>query len=406
MSEALPAPTWWQATRVFLANPGDIFSPILVKEVRQGMRTRMFLAAFLILQGALMCALAQQMVDMKSLTSSGDDQAQYFWIVMGIMFCAVMPARGLTAISSERGEDTLELLQLTGLTAWQIVFGKWLALYIQTLLLAVTVLPYVIVRYFLGATEVVQELMLLASMLAGAGIITAGCLTISAFRNWLIRILLAGLIAIALASGIANIASSSVSNEIPPEFLVWIIGEGVILVGVLFEMTASRLENEQQTYTRRKQILIVVLIAGGILLGSYGSIFYLFGVMGVNSVHPVSLIIPFVISLIGLGIATAHQTPIHESKLMPVPDTPIPKEPLGAPPAPAPAEVKPEAELPPVPGQAADLPPVPGESPTVSSAETASGLPPVPGEEEKTSQPERKTDALPPVTGEKDQPQA
>ncbi len=342
-------------------------SPILVKEVRQGMRTRVFIASFLFLQGFLLCALAKQMVEMKrAVGTAGDEWAfSYFWLALGAMLVVVLPARGLASISAERGEHTLELLQLTGLSAWQIVVGKWLALLVQTLLLAVTVLPYVIVRYFLGATEVVQEVMLLSALLMGSAIITAACLMISAFRNWLIRALLGGLFVIALFSGAANFISTRVVGEIPVSFMLWIFFEGAILIGVFFEMTASRLENEQQTYTRRKQILVVTLIVGGIILG----------ILGVN---PVALIIPFVISLIGLGIATAHQTPIHESKLVPVetltpkPPPPIPLDvlakegqaevkPTGLPPSQPPPPSSPFAD-----GQAAAV----SKSPTPPPGET------------------------------------
>lgn len=314
---ALSWKDWWAHGR---RNPGDVISPILVKEVRQGMRTRVFIASFLFLQGFLLCALAKQMVEMKRSVGVATDEWPYFWLALGAMLVVVLPARGLASISVERGEHTLELLQLTGLSAWQIVVGKWLALLAQTLLLSITVLPYVMVRYFLGATEVVQEIMLLSALLMGSAIITAACLMISAFRNWLIRALLGGLFAIALISGGSNFISTRVVGEIPLSFMLWIFFEGAILIGVFFEMTASRLENEQQTYTRRKQILVVTLIVGGIVLGFLG-------------VNPVALIIPFVISLIGLGIATAHQTPIHESKLVPVealkpkPPPPLPFEP-------------------------------------------------------------------------------
>lgn len=334
MSQAAAAPyhplnlkAWWAHGRRY---PGDLVSPILIKEVRQGMRTRVFLASFLFLQGFLLCALAKQMVEMKRAVGSMGDDFPYFWVALGVMLVLVLPARGLASISVERGEHTLELLQLTGLSAWQIVVGKWLALVAQTILLSITVLPYVMVRYFLGATEVVQEILLLSAFLMGSAIMTAACLMISAFQNWLIRALLGGLFAIALFSGGFNFISSRVAWEIPLPFMLWIIFEGAILIGVFFEMTASRLENEQQTYTRRKQILVVTLIVGGIVLGFFG-------------VNAVALIIPFVISLIGLGIATAHQTPIHESKLVPI-EALQPK-----PPPPLPFDVgvaKVEAELP------------------------------------------------------------
>lgn len=341
MSEAAAFPSttsswksWWGHGRHY---PGDLMSPILVKEVRQGMRTRVFIASFLFLQGFLLCALAKQMVEMKRAVGVTGDESPYFWLALGAMLVLVLPARGLASISAERGEDTLELLQLTGLTAWQIVVGKWLALLVQTLLLSVTVLPYVMVRYFLGATEVVQEVMLLAALLMGSAIMTAGCLMISAFRNWLIRALLGGLFSIALFSGAFNFWGTHVVGEITLAFMLWIFFEGAILIGVFFEMTASRLENEQQTYTRRKQILVVTLIVGGIILGLLG-------------VNPVALIIPFVISLIGLGIATAHQTPIHESKLVPV-------EALQAPaPPPLPANVGAAQATPPPPLPPQQLP--------------------------------------------------
>jgi hypothetical protein len=116
------------------------------------------------------------------------------WTNYGLLavFMALQPLRALVSISDEQKASTLDLVQLTSLSSWKIVWGKWSALAGQTLLLAVSLLPYELLSYFMGGYDVVassiQWLMLLGFSLG----FTAFALALSS-SGWFVRISMLGL---------------------------------------------------------------------------------------------------------------------------------------------------------------------------------------------------------------------
>ena len=165
----------------------DWLSPMIVKELRQGLRSRAFVYAFLLVQGMMIFCM------FVSIASMEQDFPQafsgvIFWGTCALLFLVLMPGRGLTVISGEVQGKTMELLFFTGLTARWIVIGKWLAIMVQSLLLASTILPYMILRYYLGGVELSAELPALVMMLLFSAMLTAVAMAISSFRSWIIRI--------------------------------------------------------------------------------------------------------------------------------------------------------------------------------------------------------------------------
>ena len=77
---------------------------------------------------------------------------------MGLPVLVVLPLNGLGAINGEIKANTLELIFLTRLTAFRIVVGKWLAIFVQCLLFICAVLPYLVLRYFIGGINLAAEL--------------------------------------------------------------------------------------------------------------------------------------------------------------------------------------------------------------------------------------------------------
>ncbi|NJK91911.1 MAG: hypothetical protein HC904_08840 [Blastochloris sp.] len=130
----------------------DWLSPALVKELRQGIRTRAFVATFLLLQTLL--ALMVMLVALSHEATPDSNTLQtingFFWFLVCTQLLFVMPCRALGALSSEIKANTLELMTLSELSAWRIVCGKWISLTCQSLLLVVSVLPYAVIRYFLA----------------------------------------------------------------------------------------------------------------------------------------------------------------------------------------------------------------------------------------------------------------
>lgn len=168
---------------------GDWLSPMLVKELRQGMRSRVFVISFLLLQ------LAMVLLAIVGLTASSFDQASdsvnvFFWLIIAVPLMLVVPVTGLNAIGGESSADTLELIFLTRLTARRIIIGKWVALVAQSLLLMAAVLPYAVLRYFLGGVDLVLELTLLGLLTFISAVLTAVAVGLSPVPTKVARIIL------------------------------------------------------------------------------------------------------------------------------------------------------------------------------------------------------------------------
>lgn len=147
----------------------DALSPIVVKEVRQGVRKRAFTGTLVILQLLMVLALSLALGEDKNVEGS----TWMFWILMTAPVALAPAAAGAVSIGEERKLNTLDTLLLTSLSPRRIVFGKWCAAFAQTLLLATSVLPYVLMRYFIGGIDLVAEILGFAMLLLGAAVLTA-----------------------------------------------------------------------------------------------------------------------------------------------------------------------------------------------------------------------------------------
>ena len=183
----------------------DRLSPILVKELRQGLRQPTFVIAFLCLQ-VLLCivvlvAVISAPVGSPSALAVGSTVSGFFFVLLAIAILIVQPLRGLGALASEIKADTLDLLLLTRLNSWRITFGKWLALVSQSALLVVAVFPYLILRYYLGGMQLFAELLALVTLFIMSASLTGVTVGFSATASVVIRGLVALAILFALVVG-------------------------------------------------------------------------------------------------------------------------------------------------------------------------------------------------------------
>jgi len=167
----------------------DRLSPMLVKELRQGLRTPTFTIVFLTLQGLLTTVLL-----IAGAASSGASSDGAGDIVSKVVFCfyafavlVIQPLRGISTLSSEIKGKTIDLMVLTRLSAWRIVWGKWLSIASQTGLILLAVLPYLMLRYFFGGMQLFSELFLMLYLFAISGTLTAFTIGISGLGSALIR---------------------------------------------------------------------------------------------------------------------------------------------------------------------------------------------------------------------------
>jgi hypothetical protein len=169
---------------------GDDFpgwlSPMLVRELRQGVQSGIFAWTFIGIQGAMFALMTWAVGTFGGAPegASGRDFQAMFWGALALAIVVVVPLRGLTAVSGERVASNLDLVRLTRLSATRIVLGKWAALVGQGLLVATALLPYLALRYFFGGVNVVVDLELFGWMVAGSMTVAAAALALFTLPLW------------------------------------------------------------------------------------------------------------------------------------------------------------------------------------------------------------------------------
>lgn len=169
----------------------DRLHPMTVKELQQGMRRASFVYPFLGIHVLAIAAMAMEfamgsvtrneypgILNLWMLVESGP-----FWNVVALVCGVAMPLGGLILMGQELEEGNHELLLLTHLDRWAVVKGKFLILWAICALSFISLLPYVVVRYFIGGVELLQEMMCGLSVLGCAAVCSAGAIGASSFRH-------------------------------------------------------------------------------------------------------------------------------------------------------------------------------------------------------------------------------
>jgi ABC-type transport system involved in multi-copper enzyme maturation permease subunit len=168
------------------------FDPMTAKELRQSLRRGSFVLPFIAIQVLALVAMIAEfrtghaaasseytgILNPWLLWSSGP-----FWMVVGVICMILMPLGGVVLMGQELEEGNHELLLLTKLNRWKIVFGKFATLWGLSVITFVSLLPYVVVRYMVGGIEWWHEAACAGTVLGGSAVIGAGAIGASAFRG-------------------------------------------------------------------------------------------------------------------------------------------------------------------------------------------------------------------------------
>lgn len=243
---------------------GDWIGPILVKELRQGLRTRVFTIAFVALQTILLLFMFAGMWE----HSDDDFVTGAFWTLLFLVLVVITPLRGLNMLSSEVSQNTLDLLSLTRLTAFRICLGKWAALFTQSLLFAIAALPYVVLRYFSGGVDLLLELQLVAGALTGSAVLCAVSITASSLTSVVSRNILLLILAMFVAMGGGPLwFGLSFSRGGSPSGLgsAWIWSIALFLASYLtfffISAAASRIGSAAENYSTARRLVSLGAIA-------------------------------------------------------------------------------------------------------------------------------------------------
>lgn len=253
----------------------DGFSPMLVKELRQGMRSRLFVISFLLVQAAMILVA---IIGLYASARQWETSAitGFFWTILVVPLLIIMPMSGLGAVGKERQANTLELIFLTRLTARRILLGKWAALVAQTLLLICAILPYAVLRYFLGGINLGAELITIALLLAGSAVLSGLAVGFSPQSSRLTRPLIigGGFIGLQFLSGLlfrfgpgGPLGSGASMNWVTYLSLGWL---GLLFLLLMVEFGASKIAPAAENHSTSRRLIGLMAICSVAVFGSRG----------------------------------------------------------------------------------------------------------------------------------------
>jgi len=222
----------------------DWLSPVVVKELRQAVRSRAFFAVFVVVQISMILFVTFGMATATS-SSEMDLLGSMFWTIVGAYMCVVIPLLGFNAIASEHKDGRMDLLRITHLSSRGIVRGKWLSLNIQSWLVVLSLAPYLALRYFVGSINPFDELWTLASIIYCAMLGSSITVASSAMQKKWTRLFFfcVATFSILFFSGIATSMVVSVINE--PVALIAVLAIVQIAIGYCIIEAASNMLDQQ-----------------------------------------------------------------------------------------------------------------------------------------------------------------
>jgi hypothetical protein len=266
-----------------LSRLGDRLNPLVVKEVRQGLRSRVFWASFglMLLACLIISMVAYANVRDSGLTTHGQSFFFAFFFCLGVVHFFIIPYSAYRSLAREREDETWVLLILTGLGPRRILRGKVASFLVQAGLYASAVGPFLLFSYYLNGIDLPTILFILAlgaSWLVFLTLVAVCAATLADGRmgRAFVHLVLLGVLGLALLYGLiaAFILGEQGHRFVTREekFLVFAGGFlwAMLTYGwLLFETAAARLSLPTENYSRGPRLTLAVqtLLSGALVLG-------------------------------------------------------------------------------------------------------------------------------------------
>lgn len=155
--QPVAAPSFVERLKNLVLAPLRDPNPILLKELRATFRTALFIRFLYLLTGvvAVSVLLGGAMIGEGNVPPAEVGRALFqifFCLVLGVL-CLVAPSYAATAVTTERETRTYESLVLSGMGAWRIVWGKFIAYFGSIVLIVVAIAPVIGVAFLFGGVS-------------------------------------------------------------------------------------------------------------------------------------------------------------------------------------------------------------------------------------------------------------
>ncbi|WP_309397738.1 ABC transporter permease [Cerasicoccus maritimus] len=245
----------------------DLVNPVLLKELKQAVRSKQFVGVFVTVQIAMILFVIFVMAAATGASNMEEINA-FFWSIVGVYLLFILPLSGLNALGREFDDARLDLLQLSCMRSRGIVFGKWLSLNFQGLLVVLSLLPYIVLRYFTGAVNPLYDLITLSILLYFSLIFSGLAICVSVVKGKILRVL----VAIGLCIGVIILVNifdnTSLLRSNPLDIITgdnfYVIVPLILLItilsgGLLLEFASARISPLAENHETPKRFYLIGL---------------------------------------------------------------------------------------------------------------------------------------------------
>ena len=254
-----------------LSRLGDWLNPVLVKEVRQAQRGRVFAISLVVT--VLLVFFAVTLMAMTFDNGIGETPSgREFFSVVYVFLCGavllLVPFQAFNSMGSEWDDHTFEMLVLSNLKPRQIVLGKVLASFVQSLVFFAAFLPFIAVAFLLrGVDMLVLVVVLGLTLYASLWLTTVSLMFSTLTRHRFLRVVMMVVLAGSLVGMIAS--SGALAGEFlrRPDQLTdkefWLVLPQVLgattLVGLLaFFISCNVLGHEEENRSTNVRVLLTL----------------------------------------------------------------------------------------------------------------------------------------------------
>ncbi len=171
---------WW--TKV-----GELINPILVKEVRQSLKSRQFVLCFSL---TLIAAVGWTFVAVAMLVPriyyvpGGLQLLAGYFVILHVPLMVIIPFSAFRSLATETEDSTFELLSISTLSAKQIIRGKMVTSLLQVVLYLSALAPCIVLTYLLRGVGLFTILFILGwTVIFSVCLVTVGLLLASISRS-------------------------------------------------------------------------------------------------------------------------------------------------------------------------------------------------------------------------------
>lgn len=251
-------------------------NPILVKEVRQSLKSRQFEISFgltlLAAVGWTLLFMSFAVPRILFIPSGGIELLNGYAIILLVPLLIIIPFSAYRSLTTEVEESTFELLSITSLSAKQIVTGKMATAALQILLYVSALTPCIVLTYMLRGVSLGAILMILGTtivysvMLVSCALMVATVSRTRAGQSGM-SVLLLALLVISFFAAMTFIVngelSELVADVVPRDFAIGIFAFVTIFVvtfSLLMQVAAAAIDfpSENKSTPIRKRILVLL----------------------------------------------------------------------------------------------------------------------------------------------------